>query len=66
MYNFRTDLALERRELLEKEGEQKLDGIEVEEKDINEKLKISKVKITNQNGEEAIGKPMRNICNNRY
>ena len=66
MYNFRTDLALERRELLEKEGEQRLDGIEVEEKDINEKLKISKVKITNQNGEEAIGKPMRNICNNRY
>lgn len=66
MYNFRTDLALERRELLEKEGEQKLDGIEVEEKDINEKLKISKVKITNENGEKAIGKPMRNICNNRY
>ncbi len=59
MYNFRTDLALERRELLgrlKKEGE-KLDGIEVEEKEVNEKIKISKVKITNENGEQAIGKP---------
>lgn len=64
MYNFRTDLALERRELLEKEGEQKLDGIESEEKEISEKLKISKVKITSKEGEEAIGKPMRNICYN--
>lgn len=54
MYNFRTDLALERREILEKSGEEKLDGIEVEEKEINEKVKISKVKITNKEGEEAI------------
>ena len=56
MYNFRTDLALERREVLKKLGET-VDGIEVEEKDISEKLKISKVKVTNENGEKAIGKP---------
>lgn len=58
MYNFRTDLALERRELLEKlnKGEE-LEGIEVEEKEINEKIKLSRVKITNENGEKAIGKP---------
>lgn len=61
MYNFRTDLALERREILEKSSEEKLDGIEVEEKEVNEKVKISRVKITNKNGEQAIGKPMRNI-----
>lgn len=62
MYNFRTDLALERREILEKSGEEKLDGIEAEEKEVSDKIKISRVKITNKNGEEAIGKPMRNIC----
>jgi len=54
MYNLRTDLALERREILEKSGEEKLDGIEVEEKEVNDKVKISKVKITNKNGEQAI------------
>lgn len=59
MYNFRTDLALERRELLGKleKDEQKLDGIEVEEKEVSDKIKISRVKITNENGEQAIGKP---------
>lgn len=59
MYNFRTDLALERQELLERtnKDEKELDGIEVEEKDINEKIKVSKVKITNENGEKLIGKP---------
>ena len=59
MYNFRTDLALERRELLgklKKSGEQ-IDGIEIEEKDVSDKIKVSKVMITNENGEQAIGKP---------
>ena len=66
MYNFRTDLALERREILEKSSDEKLDGIEVEEETNGEKIKISRIKVTNKNGEEAIGKPMRNICDNRY
>lgn len=65
MYNFRTDMAVERREILERIDKKEVDGIEVEEKDINEKVKLSKVKVTNKNGEEAIGKPMRNIYNNR-
>lgn len=64
MYNFRTDLALERRELLERINKKELDGIEVEEKEENEKVKVSKVKVTNENGEKAIGKPMRKLCNN--
>ncbi|MCI9366539.1 MAG: hypothetical protein HFJ54_08675 [Clostridia bacterium] len=66
MYNFRTDLALERRELLGKlnKGKEEIDGIEVEEKEINEKLKLTKVKITNENGEQAIRKAKRDICNN--
>ena len=57
MYNFRTDLASERREILGKQQGEEIDGIEVEEKEISEKIKISKVKITNENGEQAIGKP---------
>lgn len=56
MYNFRTDLALERREILERLEQKELDGIEVEEKEINEKVKLSKIKVTNQNGAEAIRK----------
>ena len=56
MYNFRTDLALERREILERINKKEIDGIEVEENEINEKVKISKVKVTNKNGEEAIRK----------
>jgi len=66
MYNFRTDLALERREILEKTEEKEIDGIEVEEKGINERLKISRIKVTNQNGEKLIRKTNGNIYNNRH
>ncbi len=66
MYNFRTDLAVERREILEKQNPEEVDGIEVEEKEVNEKIKISKVKVTNQNGEQAIRKANGDIYNNRY
>lgn len=63
MYNFRTDLALERRELLEKLNNESVDGIEVEEEEKSEKIKVSKVKVTNQNGEKLIGKPIRLVYN---
>lgn len=59
MYNFRTDLALERREILKKNNNLKeIDGVETEDKTIDENLKVSRVKIINENGEKAIGKPM--------
>lgn len=62
MYNFRTDLALERRDLYNKANnvEKDVDGIETEEEQIDDKIKVSRVKVTNQNGEEAIGKPQGN------
>ena len=61
MYNFRTDLALERRDIYKKVNKlNEIDGVESIEKEINEKIKLSKVKITNKNGEEAIGKPIGN------
>ena len=61
MYNFRTDLALERRDIYQKINKLKeIDGIESTEEEINDKIKVSRVKITNQNGENAIGKPIGN------
>ena len=61
MYNFRTDLALERRDIYQKINSLKqIDGIESTEEQINDNIKVSRVKITNQNGEQAIGKPMGN------
>lgn len=62
MYNFRTDLASERRDLYQKANqvEGQIDGIESAKEEIDENLKVERVKITNENGEKAIGKPMGN------
>ena len=61
MYNFRTDLALERRDIYQKINSLKqIEGIESIEEQINDNIKVSRVKITNQNGEKAIGKPIGN------
>ena len=59
MYNFRTDLALERREILKKTSNlEEIDGIETSTKELDENLKVSEVKIVNENGEKAIKKPI--------
>lgn len=59
MYNFRTDLALERRDIYKKNNNlNEIDGVESYEEEINEKLKTYKVKIVNQNGADALGKPV--------
>ena len=62
MYNFRTDLASERRDIFKKANklEGNIDGIESEEEKVNDKIKVERVKITNENGEKAIGKPIGN------
>ena len=62
MYNFRTDLASERRDIYQKASKQEgeIDGIESTKEDINENIKVERVKITNENGEKAIGKPVGN------
>ena len=61
MYNFRTDLASERKEIYQKANNlQEIDGIETNQEDINENIKVERVKITNENGEKAIGKPKGN------
>ena len=62
MYNFRTDLALERRDLYNKANniENDIDGIEAEEEKVNDNIVISRVRVTNENGEAAIGKKKGN------
>ena len=62
MLNFRTDLATERRDLYQKANsiENEIDGIESQKEEVDENIKIERVKITNQNGEKAIGKPIGN------
>ena len=58
MYEFRTDLADERRDLYKKANniENEVEGVESEEEQISDKIKVTRVKITNEEGEKAIGK----------
>lgn len=60
MYNFRTDLASERRDIYQKANnvEGQINGVESEQEEIDEKLRVERVKITNEEGEKAIGKPV--------
>ena len=60
MYNFRTDLANERRDLYKKANnlEKEISGIESETEEIDENIQVERVKIVNQEGEKAIGKPI--------
>ncbi len=61
MYNFRTDLASERKEIYQKANQlSEIDGVETNKEEINENLKVERVKIINENGEKAIGKPIGN------
>ncbi len=58
MQNFRTDLALERRDLYRKANNIKdeVEGIKTEEESIEKDIKITRVKVLNESGEKAIGK----------
>lgn len=52
--DFRTDLALERCEILDKKD---TDGIEIEAFEAK-RAKVSRISVTNENGEKVVGKPM--------
>lgn len=59
MYNFRTDMADERRDIYQKANNlNSIPGIETEEKIIDNNIKTNIVKITDVQGEQAIGKPI--------
>lgn len=61
-YNFRTDLAIERRDLYRKANniENEINGIESEKEEISKNISVERVKITNEEGQKAIGKPIGN------
>ena len=62
MLNFRTDMALERRDLYRKANniKQEVEGIETEEEQNGENINTTRVKVLNKQGEEAINKPIGN------
>lgn len=57
--DFRTDMAVERRDLYKKANkiENEIDGIECEEENFDD-IKITRVYITNENGAKALQKPI--------
>lgn len=61
MYNFRTDLADERRDIYKKANnlEDEIPGVETEEKE-EENLKTTIVRIKDESGANALGKPVGN------
>lgn len=60
MINFNTDLADERRDIYRKANklENDIPGVETEEREISPDIKVATVKITNEEGANAIGKPI--------
>lgn len=62
MYNFRTDLALERRNLYRTANniKKEIDGIETEEEKVGDDILTTRVKVLSKQGEEAINKPIGN------
>lgn len=57
---FRTDLALEARECIQKKDAEHIKGILLEEYDVTEEIHISKVEIRTKNAAKNMGKPMGN------
>lgn len=60
--NFRTDLALERRDLYKKANaiDKEIEGIETEEEENTPRIRTARVKVLDENGAKAIGKPVGN------
>lgn len=59
--DFRTDMAVERRDLYRKANnlENEIDGIKCNEEELDD-IKITRVEVTNENGSQAIQKPIGN------
>ena len=62
MINFRTDLALERRDLYKKAHNisDEIHGLETEKEEKGKNIQITRVKVLDKAGEEAINKPIGN------
>ncbi|MDD4584176.1 MAG: GPR endopeptidase [Eubacteriales bacterium] len=58
---YRTDLAIESKELLEEEKKRKkteIPGVEVDEDQYGEGIKVTRIKVTDEYGSKAMGKPI--------
>ena len=59
--DFRTDMAVERRDIYKKAKKlEEIPGIECDNEEKSPKIKVTRVKITNEEGEKAIGKKKGN------
>ena len=60
MFNFRTDLANERRDIYKKANKmsEEIPGVQTEEREEGENIHVARVKITDEAGQEALGKPI--------
>ena len=58
-YNFHTDLAIETREEYQRINQSDIPGIDVDNETVDD-VKITRVKVTSDEGAEAIGKAMGN------
>lgn len=59
MFNFNTDMADERRDIFRKANNlEEIPGVETETVEEGKDIKTNRVKITNEQGEQAIGKPI--------
>ena len=58
MYNVRTDLAVESREIYKHRYNREIDGVVFEEKTVEEDIKVTNVDILNEEGAKAMEKPI--------
>jgi spore protease len=59
--NFRTDLAIESREMIKEENKGKnleVQGVEVDEDQLSDGVKVTRIKVTDDQGSKALGKPI--------
>ena len=68
MFNFRTDLAVERREIFKKANkiEDEIEGIETEEENDISGIVTTRVKILNENRSKCTRKAYRKLYYNRH
>ncbi len=60
MFQIRTDLAVEARELYQENKQQEIPGVEVEKDNYNKEIEVTRVKVLDSQGSNLMGKPEGN------
>lgn len=58
MFQVRTDLAVESRELYKEGKQQEIQGVEVEKNEVENSIEVTRVKITDEQGSQLMGRPI--------